>query len=128
MSIRPPSPLLPSAFNPLRKHLTQSRIVLVLLDVVYANMPIIHQLHPTLAPTTVLSDSPLQIIRPRIPMLLIRTERTDVSGTVVHKTMPYHLVLPLETLVAYAARALFHGADVWSGRAVYVSVRAITRY
>jgi len=42
MSIRPPSPLLPSAFNALRKHLPQRRIVLVLLNVVYANMPIIH--------------------------------------------------------------------------------------
>jgi len=47
MSIRPPSALLASAFNALRENLPQSRVVLVLIHVVYANMPMNCQLHPS---------------------------------------------------------------------------------
>lgn len=55
---------------------------------------------------------PLQIVRPRILVLSVRTKRTHVPRTRMHETMPYHLVLALEALSTFGTRASRNGAVV----------------
>lgn len=57
-------------------------------------------------------------------MLPLRAERTNIAGTVVHQTMPDHLVLALEPLAAFGARAALHGTVVRADGAVHVPMRA----
>lgn len=46
----------------------------------------------------------MQIIRPRILVLLVRTERAHVARRVVDKPVPDHLILTLEPLAVHGPR------------------------
>lgn len=69
-------------------------------------------------------DVPLEIIRSRILVSLIRTERTYVSGRIVHKTVTDHLVFSLEALSALRARTALYGTIVWPELRVDICVGA----
>ena len=58
--------------------------------------------------TTVDYCIPLQVIRSRVSMLAIWTERAHITRTLMNEPMPDHLVLPFEAFAAFAARALLH--------------------
>ena len=57
-------------------------------------------------------------------MLSVRAERADIAWAIVHQSMPYHLVFPLEALATLAAWAGLDGAVVRSVLAMHVPVRA----
>jgi hypothetical protein len=81
---RPKSSSPPSipTLGPLREDIPQLRVVLVL----------IHMMHP---------DVSLQIVRSRVLMFSIRTERTDVAGGIVDEAVSDHFVFPLEAFAAF---------------------------
>jgi hypothetical protein len=58
-------------------------------------------------------------------VLSLRAERAYVARTIVHKTVPDHLVLPLEAFAAFATVATFHRAIVRSALAVDILVRTV---
>ena len=57
---------------------------------------------------------PLQVVRPRVFVLAVRAERTDIAGAVMYKPVPDHLVLPLETLPSLSACTAWNRAIVRS--------------
>ena len=69
-------------------------------------------------------NSPLQIIRPRILVLLIRTERAGIIWTLMNQSMPLHLVLTLKAFAVLAVRATFDWAEMVPGGAMNILVRA----
>lgn len=48
---------------------------------------------------------PLQVVRPRILMLPLRTKRTSITWALMHKSVPYHLILSFEAFAAFGTRA-----------------------
>jgi hypothetical protein len=72
----------------------------------------------------VLKSSPLQIVRPRIPVLLVRTERADITRRVMDQPMPYHFILSLETLPSDSSRAVFDRAIMGPTLRMNICVRA----
>jgi hypothetical protein len=59
-------------------------------------------------------DVPLEIIWSRVLVLTIRTKWTNITWTLVDKTMSYHLILSLEAFSALGSWAIGHWAIVWS--------------
>lgn len=57
---------------------------------------------------------PLEIIGPRVFMLLVWTEWTYVSGGVMDKPVANHLILPFEPLPPRTTWATFNWAEVRS--------------
>lgn len=57
---------------------------------------------------------PLQIVRSWILMLPVRTERANITWTIMNKSMPDHLVLSLESFATFTSCAAFHRTIVWS--------------
>lgn len=55
---------------------------------------------------------PLKIVRSGVFPFNVRAEGTYVPGTLVHQTVPDHLVLTLEALAAFAAQAALDGTEV----------------
>lgn len=116
----PPAPT--PALGALRKNLAQLRIFPVLVDMVYANMPM-----RVLANGTAFSWSfslilPLQIIGPRVLVLAIGTEGADIARRCMNETVPYHFVLPLETLPTLTARTAGNRTIMRSTLRVYVGM------
>lgn len=74
-----------------------------------------------------LGNLPLEIIRPRVFILLVRTKRTCIARRVVNKSMPDHLILALKTLAPNAPRAPFNRAEVGAFLRVRIDMRAIAR-
>lgn len=48
---------------------------------------------------------PLQVVRPRILMLPLRTKWTSITWALMHKSMPYHFILSFEAFTAFGTRA-----------------------
>lgn len=67
----------------------------------------------------------LQILRPRIFVLSIRTERTYITGRIVNKTMANHLILTLETLSSWPSRTSDNWTKVRTIRRMYIRMRAL---
>jgi len=65
----------------------------------------------------------LKIIRSRILVLSVRTERTDVSRRVMHKSMSDHLILSLEPFTAFSAWAALYRTVVRAIRRVNIGMR-----
>lgn len=70
------------------------------------------------------SSLPLQIIRPWISMLLLRTKRANISRRVMHKTMSNHLILALEALSTNTPRAAWNRTIVRTLLGMYICMRA----
>jgi hypothetical protein len=68
---------------------------------------------------------PLQIIRSRILVFAIRTERTHIARRLMHEAVTYHFVFALEAFSAFGARTAGDGAVVGSILRVDVCVRAM---
>lgn len=143
----PPTPTAP--FGPLRQHIPQLRIVLVLVHVVYAYMSVsVIPNHPVskryfMKERTVNShmdffplflfppspkkkrvNSPLKIIRPRILVFTIWTKRTHVAGRLMHKAMANHFVFALEAFAAFATGAFLDRTVVGAVLGVDIGVGA----
>lgn len=67
---------------------------------------------------------PLEIVWPRIFMLLIGTKRADIARRAVHQTMADHLVLALEAFPPNTTRAAGNRAEVWSFLGMNICMRA----
>lgn len=63
---------------------------------------------------------PLKIVRPRIFVLLIWTERTDVARGVVHEAMSHHFILALESFPADSTGTSFLRTEMWSVLGMHV--------
>lgn len=59
---------------------------------------------------------PLQVIRSRILMLLIRTKRTHIARRPMHKTVADHFIFPFETSATHTVDTPFDRTIVWSIR------------
>jgi hypothetical protein len=62
------------------------------------------------------TNMPLQVIWSRIFVFAIWTEWTHITRRVVHKAVPYHLVLSLEALATFAAWAARYRTVMWTIR------------
>ena len=74
---------------------SKRRVILVFVDVVDPHMT-------------------LKVVWARILVLSVRAEWTHIARTVVYKAVPYHLILSLETLPTFAARAVRNRTVMWS--------------
>jgi hypothetical protein len=71
-----------------------------------------------------LNNIPLQIIRPRILVLLVETEWADITRRVVYKTVPHHLVLTFESFAAYRSWTILYRTEMRPVLGVYIGVGA----
>lgn len=125
----PPPPPSAAPLRPLRQHLPQLRIVFILVHMMHSDVPASLSAPSLIPPSSQVSakdNVPLQIIRPRILVLSVRTKRTHIPGTRMHKAMPYHFVFALEALAALGAGAAGDGAVVRARLGVDVCVRTVS--
>lgn len=94
-----------ASFGPLRQDVAEKRIVLVLVDVVNPHVS-------------------LQIVWPRILVISLWTEWTDVARRIVDQAMANHFILPLEAFATFATTTARDRAVVRAGLAVDIGVRA----
>jgi len=66
---------------------------------------------------------PLQVVRPWVSVRLVWTEGAGVAWAGVDKTVPNHLILPLEALSAGATGAVPNRTEVRALVGVHVHVR-----
>lgn len=71
-----------------------------------------------------LNNIPLEIIRPRILVLLVETEWTDITWRVVYKTVSHHLVLTLEPFAAYRSWTVLYRTEMRPVLGVHIGVGA----
>jgi hypothetical protein len=69
---------------------------------------------------------PLKIIRSRVLVLSIWTERTDISWGVVNETVTDHLVFSLEASTSFSPRASLDRAIMWSDGGVNIGMGTIS--
>ena len=55
-------------------------------------------------------DVPLEIVRPGILMVPVRTEWTNIAWRLMYETVSNHLILPFETPPTLGPRTALHGA------------------
>jgi len=67
----------------------------------------------------------LQIVRTWVSVVSVRTERTHIAWTVVHKPMTNHFVLAFEAFTTLATITTSDRAIVRPARTVHIRVRTI---
>lgn len=60
------------------------------------------------------SSLPLEVVRTRISVLLVRTEGADVARRIVNQTVPNHLVFPFESIATWPSWAAWLGTEMRS--------------
>ena len=71
----------------------------------------------------VIGNIPLKIIRPRVFVLAIRAERTNVAWRIMHEPVSDHLIFSLESLTFLSSRTAHYGAEMWPVFRMYVCMR-----
>lgn len=68
---------------------------------------------------------PLEIIRPGILVLLIRTEWTDITRRIMHQAMPHHFIFALEAFPTHATWTAFYRTEMRPLLGMDVRMRAV---